>query len=123
MRKSAIILTLLLFYNIMNAQTQAVKQTPVRQFYELRVYHAATDQQLASINQFLETALLPAFHKRGADRIGVFKWTANDTVADKRIYVLIPHRNIEDFISLKNEVENDSRFTEKGKEFLGAAYD
>jgi len=123
MRKSVIILTLLLFYTIMNAQTQGSKQTPVRQFYELRVYHATTDQQLASINQFLESALLPTLHKHGADRIGVFKWTANDTVADKRIYVLIPHRNIEDFVSLKNEVENDPRFTEKGKEFLGAAYD
>ena len=117
MRKPVVILTLLLFYNLMNAQTPGTKASPSRQFYELRVYHAATDEQLASINQFLEKAFLPTLHKHGADRIGVFKWTANDTVADKRIYVLIPHHNIDDFVTLKNEIENDPRLTEEVKNF------
>ena len=123
MKKRIAILSLsVVFYFYSQAQQTSMKPA-TRQYYELRVYHAATDQQLADISQFLENALLPVLHKHGADRIGVFKWTANDTVQDKRIYLLIPHHNIEDFVSLKSELEKDSRLLEKGKEFLNAAYD
>src|SRR5256885_5969071 len=78
--------------------------SPVKQYYELRIYHAANPQQLASLDQYLQFALLPALHRHGVVKAGVFKWSANDTASDKRVYVLIPHKSLERFENLHLEL-------------------
>ena len=76
-----------------------------RDYFELRVYHITNKDQEAVIDDFLKNALLPALHRNNRKTIGVFKPLANDTAADKKIYVLIPHKSIKDFIELPAKLE------------------
>lgn len=61
-----------------------------REYIELKVYHAADANQLATIDQYLQSSFLPALEKNGFKRVGVFTAIDNDTAKDKRIYVLLP---------------------------------
>jgi hypothetical protein len=61
-----------------------------REYVAIRVYHAADDGQLAAIDQYLQSSLVPAFDRDGFNRVGVFRAIDNDTAKDKRMYVFIP---------------------------------
>src|SRR5215213_9420593 len=78
-----------------------------RDYFELRVYHFDNKDQETAIDDFLKNALLPALHRNNRKTIGVFKPIANDTAADKKIYILIPHKSIKDFIELPKKLEKD----------------
>lgn len=93
------------------------------QYFELRIYHVADMQQIATLENFLQSALLPALHKAGIEKIGVFKFAGNDTVVDKRIYVLIPYKSLKEFEELPVKLQKDKSYQEAGKEYLNVAYD
>jgi hypothetical protein len=93
-----------------------------REFYELRVYHAKTETQLARIDSFLRGALLPFLHKEGIKTVGVFKALANDTAADKKIFVLIPHASLNKFAAVANAAQKDKSLETSGAAYLNAPY-
>lgn len=63
-------------------------------YFELKVYHFSTSAQEASIDSFLHYQYLPYLHSVKLNNIGVFKALANDTSADKKIYVFIPFKTL-----------------------------
>ena len=93
-----------------------------RSFYELRIYHAANSQQLALLDQYLQQAFVPALHGMGYKTVGVFKSITNDTAADKKVYVLIPHTSVEAFVKLPNALEKNTVLQQNGKDYINAAY-
>ena len=101
----------------------ANKPTASREYFELRVYHFANKEQETIIDDFLKNALLPVLHRNGRKLVGVFKPLANDTAADKRIYVLIPHKSIKDFTELPKKIQKDHLFLTAGATYLNAVYD
>lgn len=108
---------------ILPVATTAKPKAKSRDYYEIRVYHVATQQQEATVDNYLQKALLPALHNKGVARVGVFKALANDTAADKRIYVLIPHKSVDHFVSLSKQLLNESSLQDAGKEYLNTTYD
>ncbi len=114
------IVTLYLF---LPATTAAKPKAKSREYFELRVYHVATPQQEASVDGYLKNALLPTLHNKGTNRVGVFKALANDTAADKRIYVLIPHKSVEQFAKLSEQLINEASLQTAGTDYLNATYD
>jgi len=66
---------------------------PVKDYYQVLVYHFASADQEKSIDSYLETAFLPFLHKNGIKDIGVFSPISNDTARDKRIYVYLTLKN------------------------------
>ena len=70
----------------------AKKDKKERAFYEVTVYHFATEVQSGIIEGYLEKDLLPALHKQGLTA-GVFKPISNDTTADKTLYVIVSHKS------------------------------
>lgn len=94
-----------------------------KEYYELRVYHFTTAQQVASLDAFFKDALLPALHKNGIKTVGVFKAVANDTAADKKIYVLIPHKSIEHFVQTNQKINSDAAFNTAASNYLNTPYD
>lgn len=71
------------------------------EYYKIIVYHCTGDSQLAVVDNYLKEALLPVAHQAGIRNIGVFKPVTNDTVADKRIIVWMPAKDLAKLISLK----------------------
>jgi len=94
-----------------------------REFYQITVYHFGSTEQENAIDGYLKNALLPALHRRGIKSIGVFKARANDTTADKRIFVLIPLKHFDEVANLSARLLEDQQYLENGKEYLDAPFD
>jgi hypothetical protein len=65
----------------------------VKDYYQILVYHYKTADQAKMIDGYLETAFLPFLHSNGFKQIGVFSPIANDTAADKKIYLILTLKN------------------------------
>jgi hypothetical protein len=93
-----------------------------REYYELRIYHMKDSMQVQMVDRYLELALLPALHKAGIAKVGVFKAITNDTAADKLLYILIPVKSPDQLIKLKEKLSSDATYQAAGKEYLEASY-
>ncbi|MES2882281.1 MAG: NIPSNAP family protein [Bacteroidota bacterium] len=94
-----------------------------RNYFELRVYHFVSNEQEIILDDFFQHALIPALHRNNRKLIGVFKPLANDTAADKKIYVLIPHQSLKDFTGLGKKLQSDTGYLLKGAGYINAPYD
>ncbi|MDE3214454.1 MAG: NIPSNAP family protein [Bacteroidota bacterium] len=92
-------------------------------FYQMRVYHMKSDSQVIRVDQYLSHALLPALHRLGIRPVGVFKPIANDTAADKRIYVLLPFRSADQWNGLEDKLVLNGTYQAAAKDFIAAPYD
>lgn len=115
MIKRMLLFTLLAIFSI---QTHAQS----REIYQLTVYHYASDSQGLVIEEYLREALVPALHRADVQHIGVFKAIANDTSANKRIYVYIPLKNMDQVESLPAQLNKDQSFLAAGTAYREATY-
>jgi hypothetical protein len=93
-----------------------------REFYHLTVYHFANASQEKVLDNYLQSALLPALHKISIKNIGVFKNHSNDTLSDKTMYVLMPVKSLEDVMRISAKLINDKNYQAAGAEYLDAVY-
>ncbi|MDQ2751940.1 MAG: NIPSNAP family protein [Bacteroidota bacterium] len=91
-------------------------------FYQISVYHYKDSSQEKTINQYLQNALLPALHRMNIKPVGVFTSLSNDTSADKKMYVLMPVKSLDEIASLSSKLNGDKAYTTAGKEYLTAAF-
>jgi hypothetical protein len=114
-------LSLALFLSAMGI-FQAFAKAPVREFYELRIYHLNNKGQQERVEKYLQDALLPALHKMGINKTGVMKTLEGDTTGLK-IYVLIPFKSIEQLLLLPQQLQNDKEYEATGSDYLNANED
>lgn len=93
-----------------------------RELYEIKLYHFSTAAQEAILDKYLSEAYIPALHKAGIKSIGAFKPLGNDTAADKRLYVLIPLRSMEQLLTLPQELQKDAGYVSAAKAYTDAVY-
>lgn len=89
-----------------------------RDFYELRVYTLKNDQQQKLVEDYFKNAAIPALNRLGSKKIGVF--TELKPAGQTRVYVLIPHRSLADFLSVQEKLFGDPVYLEKGAPYLNA---
>jgi hypothetical protein len=80
-----------------------------RDYYEIKLYRINTNDQVKQVNQFLKDDYIPALHRAGIGKIGVFHPVGNDTAAEKKIYVFIPLRSLKDVDLVANITATDSK--------------
>lgn len=90
--------------------------------YTITVYHFKDAQQEVALDTYLQTAYLPALHRKNKKDIGVFKPIANDTAADKIIYVIVPFKSLDEIQSLDQSLAGDSTYQLAGKDYINASY-
>jgi NIPSNAP len=95
---------------------------PPQEFYQIKIYHLKNAEQEKSVDDYLRNAFLPALHKTGISKVGVFKPIANDTAADKLIYVLIPLKSMDQLLTLPVQLEKDADYNNTGSAYLNAVY-
>jgi hypothetical protein len=95
---------------------------PVREYYQLTIYHFTTAEQGKTINNYLQNALLPALHRFSINKVGVFEAIANDTSASKSLYVLFPVKSLEQVVSLNEKLNEDKDFQQAGAGYINAVY-
>lgn len=93
-----------------------------REFHQLTVYHFSTSAQEKMLDAYFQNALIPALHRQGIKNVGVFKSWANDTIADKLVYVFIPLRSLDDVVKLGEQLKKDEQYNNAGAAFLDADY-
>jgi hypothetical protein len=93
------------------------------EFYSLTIYKLKEKSKEQVIDQYLEKAYLPALHRLGKNKIGVFKPVATDTAAfGKLVYVLIPFNSLDEFQKINTSLENDPKLKGEGAAYWNAAY-
>lgn len=102
---------------------QSSKKNPSPEYYQLKIYHFINSEQETQLDNYLKTAYLPALHRKAIKNVGVFKPLANDTAADKRIYVFITAPSPDKLIELTAQLKKDSIYTKAAKEYMDAAFD
>lgn len=113
-------LLLLLFVALSFKSFGAAKQM----YYEIRIYTISGSAQESSVDAFLRDAYIPALHRAGISKVGVFKPVETDTASfGKLIYVFIPFKTMEQYAELPSTLEKDKKYTEAGKSFIEAPFD
>jgi len=95
-------------------------QTP-EYYYRIRIFHYKTQAQEDRLDKYFKNALVPALHRAHIPKVGIFKPVDQDT-ADKKIYVLIPFRTLDEFENTRSRVLNDKQYQADGKDFIDAEY-
>lgn len=117
------IITILLF-SLAGSLVYETTAAPKRDFYEIKIYRIATIDQENRVEEFLKMAYLPALHRAGISKVGVFKPIESDTVYfGKRIYVFIPFTSLEQYATLSDILQQDKQFEIDGKNYLTAPFD
>jgi hypothetical protein len=95
-----------------------------RDYYQIQVYKIKGKIQEEKVDNFLKTAYLPALHRAGIKKAGVFKPIENDTVFfGKYVYVWIPFTSPDHFAKTMETLDNDAIYQKDGIGFLGAPFD
>ena len=96
---------------------------PKREYYEIKVYNVTSSVQEEKVERFLKDAYLPALHRAGISKVGVFKPVETDTVNfGKKIFVLIPYTSLDQFVKLPETLVKDKQFETSGSEYLNAPF-
>ena len=90
--------------------------------YVITVYHFKEPQQEIALDSYLQTAYLPALHRKDKKYIGVFKPIANDTSTDKIIYVIVPFKTLDEIQALEKALVKDSVYLHAGSGYINATY-
>lgn len=114
------ILILILFGVPFISLAQSANKTG--EFYQLRVYHFSNGEQQKRIEQYLRDAYLPALHRQQIKNIGVFTALSNDTTADKRLFLIMPLKSLQQVADLAANLAKDKDYQANGKLYLDAEY-
>lgn len=88
--------------------------------FQIRIYHLKNNEEVKATDHFLQTAFLPALHRFGIKNIGVFKPIANDTAADKIIYVLTSFSSLDQWMKITERLDADVAYKSSAENFLHA---
>lgn len=95
---------------------------PAQQWYQITVYHFKNAAQEQLLDNYLQQAYLPAVHAAGIPQLGVFKAIANDTAADKRLYVLLPVASFDALLQLQQSLAANKTYQSAAQPYLDAPY-
>jgi hypothetical protein len=102
------------------------EQSVEQMYYEIKVYSVTQPAQAESVDRYLSEAFIPALHRAGISKVGVFKPIEADTaVFGKLIFVFIPYVTANHYLNLPGVLAQDPDYEQagKGKAFLDAPYD
>lgn len=91
-----------------------------RYYYQIKVYHLKSTKQVATVESFLQNAYLPALHKLGIKNIGVFKPITDADTTDRKLYVFIPFKSMDELESTPAKLLKDQQYLASGKDYLDA---
>jgi hypothetical protein len=94
-----------------------------RDYYQIQVFRLKGKAQEEKVDNFLKNAYLPALHRAGIQKVGVFKPIESDTTSGKRVYVWIPFKSLDQFAKIQDVLAKDQAYQTKGSDFLGAPFD
>ena len=111
----------ILFVAAMVSSLSLVAQQP--DYYLLKTYHFSKNEQEAKIMDYLENAYVPAMHSIGNETVGVFSLLGNDTAEMKKVFVLIPGKDLGKLLETEDELANHDMHLKSGADYWATAHD
>ena len=102
--------------------SNAQNKKPVNGYYQITVYNFKTSDQQSLIDNYLQTAYLPALHHLKIKNVGVFAPITNDTSINKKLYVIIPLPSFEAAATLTKKITSYPTYVSNGKAYLDVAH-
>ncbi len=115
-----LVLLLILFISTL---TPSCSETEERYYFELKIFRYDTDTQEARLDDYLESAYLPALHRAGINQVGVFKLREQGNETENAILILVPYSSLGEYIGLPAELKSDKEYLEAGNDYIEAPYD
>lgn len=110
--------------NTDQVNTEALaSETVETDFFELKIYHLESPDQMTQLDSYLKEALLPAKHRAGIENIGVFKPIEGLNEEINYLIVLTPYASLEQFEQLPALLKEDQEYMQAGKAYIDAAHD
>ncbi len=119
-KKSILSLGLFFCFTMFLSMTSIAKSPD---YYQIQVYRLTGKVQQDQVDNFLKNAYLPAMHRAGIKKVGVFKPIESDTTADKRVYIWAPFTSPDHFAKTLEILEKDADYQKAGIAFLGAPFE
>ncbi len=94
-----------------------------RDFYQIKVYNLKDKSQETRVESYLENAYLPALHRAGIKKVGVFKPIADDKASGTKIFVFIPIKNLNQIDKLEETIAKDSKYLTDGADYINCSWD
>jgi hypothetical protein len=94
-----------------------------KDIYQIKIYTLENETQFTAMNTYLEEAYIPALHRSGIKKVGVFKTIEARNQDKNQIIVLIPLISLEQISKLENLLLKDEEYIIKSKDFRNAAFD
>ena len=111
---------ILITFFVMAFSASIVAASP--DYYQIQVFRLTGKAQEEKVDNFLKSAYLPALHRAGIKKVGVFKPIESDTTSGKRVYIWIPFTSPDHFAKIQDALANDQEYQAKGIDFLGAPF-
>lgn len=108
-----------LLFGLIIGTGSAFGQAAKREFYQLKIYHLKDNSQKDRLETFLKQAYLPALHRAGVWKVGFFR---SATEADSLVYVLIPFKSLDQFMSLSETLAKDKQYATAGQDYINTEY-
>jgi hypothetical protein len=87
------------------------------------VYTLKDAAQQTAVEKYLKDAYLPALHKAGKKKVGVFKPIETDTARfGKKIFVLIPLEELDEIEDIEEKLGDDKTYQKAGADYINALY-
>jgi hypothetical protein len=94
-----------------------------RDIYELKTYHINSPAQEAMLDSYLEKAFIPAAHRLGIAKVGVFKPVSSQADAGQKVYVFIPFKSLDALAGFEEKLLKDQKYLTDGGAYVNAAFD
>ena len=94
-----------------------------RDYYQVKIYRIDKDSQEALLDQYLQEAYLPALHRSGIEKVGVFKPIEGENGTERFVMVFIPFSSLQEFENLEKKLSDDKEYLKKGKDYIEAPHD
>ena len=92
-----------------------------RDFYQIKIYHLKNAEQEQRVDDYLKNAYLPALHRAGIAKVGVFKPLKNAD-GERLVYVFIPFKSMAQFTKLPQKIAKDKVHAQDGSAYLNALF-
>ncbi|MDX8340636.1 NIPSNAP family protein [Draconibacterium sp. IB214405] len=91
-------------------------------YYQIKVYNLDNPGQEERVDNYLKSTFLKAAHEAGIENVGVFKPIETDPDYGKKIFVLIPLKDLNDIVKLEDQIIR-TELNSDDSDYINAAHD
>ena len=112
----ALALLMLISYSCVNEDME-------RDYYQIKIFSLKDSIQEVRMDKYLKEAYIPALHRAGIDKVGVFKPVEEDTIAGNVIVVWTPLASLQQIEDISRTLNADQIYQSTGEDYINAVYD